>query len=192
MSLRQYWRDVKHRFSHYMFEDFPKEGVEAAEQYAKAAYACCIAWYGPPLDAQKPYYVTRAVEGSSFCNQVLGKYYLAISKDAVTPEQLCSDIAHEMYHRVTAGRKGLAGEMWVQEVMACLTSHWFLRNQGFEEYADTLKTYWLSIMQKADVQAIQACHRGKSRDYVFRGGSIYPDGFGDSVRRTGYALLTLA
>ena len=191
MSLRQYWRDVKHRFSHLMFEDFPAEGTEAAEQFAKAAYACCVAWYGPPLDARKPYSVAQAVEGSSFCTQMLGKYYLAISKDASTPEQVCSKIAHEMYHRVTAGRKGLASEMWVQEVMACLTSYWFLQDQGFKGYADTAKEYWLSTMQKADVRAIRACRRRKSRDWVLRGKSIYPDGFGDSVIRTGYALISL-
>ena len=32
MSLRQYWRDVKHRFKRLMFEDFPAEGAEAAEK----------------------------------------------------------------------------------------------------------------------------------------------------------------
>ena len=106
MSLRQYWRDVKHRFNHHMFENFPAERVEAAEGYAKAAYASCLAWYGPPLDAQKPYCVAQAVEGSSFCKPMFGKYYLAISKEVSTPERLCSVIAHEMYHRVTAGVPG--------------------------------------------------------------------------------------
>ena len=191
MSLRQYWRDVKHRFNHHMFENFPAERVEAAEGYAKAAYASCLAWYGPPLDAQKPYCVAQAVEGSSFCKLMFGKYYLAISKEVSTPERLCSVIAHEMYHRVTAGRKGLASEMWVQEVMACLTSHWFLRNQGFQEYTDHAKGYWLSVMGRADVQAIRACRRRKLRDYILRGGSIYPNGFGDSVIRTGFALNSL-
>ena len=191
MSLRQYWRDMKHRFNHLMFEDFPAERVEAAEGYAKAAYASCLAWYGPPLDAQKPYCVAQAVEGSSFCKLMFGKYYLAISKEVSTPERLCSVIAHEMYHRVTAGRKGLASEMWVQEVMACLTSHWFLRNQGFQEYTDHAKGYWLSVMGRADVQAIRACRRRKLRDYILRGGSIYPNGFGDSVIRTGFALNSL-
>ena len=144
---------MKHRFNHLMFEDFPAEG------YAKAAYACCVTWYGPPLDSQKPYCVAQAVEGSSFCKPMFGKYYLAISKNASAPEQVCSKIAHEMYHRVTAGRKGLAGEMWGQEVMACLTSHWLLRNQGFQEYTDHAKGYWLSVMGRADVQAIRACRR---------------------------------
>lgn len=122
---------------------------------------------------------------------MFGKYYLAISKEASTPERLCSHISHEMYHRVTAGRKGLAGQMWVQEVMACLTSDWFLRNQSFEGYADYAKEYRMSTTERADVQAIRACRRQKSRDWVFRGKSVYPDGFGASVYRTGYALISL-
>jgi len=108
-----------------------------------------------------------------------------------TPEHLCSDIAHEMYHRVTAGRKGLAGEMWVQEVLACLTSDWFLRSQGLEGYADHARDYWLSMMEKADVQTIRTYRRQKSRDWVFRGKSFYPNGFGDSVHRTGFSLSNL-
>lgn len=146
MSLRQYWRDVKHRFKHLMFENFPAERIGAAEKYAKAAYACCVSWYGPPLEPQKPYCVSQAIEGNSSCKPMFGKYYLAISKKVTTPENLCSDIAHEMYHRVTAERKGLASEMWVQEMMACLTSHWCLRDQDFQEYADRAKKHWLSEM----------------------------------------------
>lgn len=174
-----------------MFEDFPAEGAEAAEQYAKDAYACCVAWYGPPLDAQKPYYVAQAVKGNSFCMPMFGKYYLAISKEAVTPEQLCSDIAHEMYHRVTTGRKGLAGEMWVQEVMASLTSHWFLRRQGFQEYAEAAKKHYLGTLGQADISAMRACRRRNPRGWILRGGSIYPNGFSDSAVRTGYALICL-
>jgi len=191
MSLWQYWRDVKHRFKHQMFEDFPAEGAEAAEEYAKAAYACCIAWYGSPSDARKPYCVAQSIEGNSFCKLILGKYYLAIAKEVSTPENLCSDIAHEMYHRVTAGRKGLASEMWVQEVMACLTSHWFLRDQNFREYANRAKDYWLSEMEQANIIAARASHRQKMRNWVILGQSIYPKGFSETVLRIGYALNRL-
>lgn len=188
MSLRDYWRDVKHRFKHLMFEDFPAEGVEAAEKYAKAAYACCVAWYGPPLDPQKPYCVAQSIEGNSFCKPMFGRYYLAISKQVSTPENLCSDIAHEMYHRVTAGRSGLASEMWVQEMMAWLTSHWFLRDQDFREYADRVKNYTLSAMEEADIVAARASHRQIARNWVILGRSLYPEGFTGTVIRIGYAL----
>ena len=67
MSLRQYWRDVKYRFKHLMFENFPAKGAEGAEKYVKAAYACCVAWYDPPLGPQKSYCVEQSIEGSSFC-----------------------------------------------------------------------------------------------------------------------------
>lgn len=191
MSLRQYWRDVKHRFKHLMFEDFPAEGVEAAEKYAKAAYACCVAWYGPPLDPQKPYCVEQSIEGASFCKPMFGEYHLAISKQVSTPEHLCSDIAHEMYHRVTAERKGLASEMWVQEMMAWLTSHWFLRDQGFREYADTAKEHWLFGMEQADIGAARASHRQIAGNWVILGRSLYPEGFTGTVIRIGYALNRL-
>ena len=188
MSLRQYWWDVKHRFKHQMFEYFPAEGLEAADKYAEAAYACCVEWYGLPFDPQKPYCVAQSMEGNSFCRLMFGKYQLAISKEASTPELLCSDIAHEMYHRVTAERKGLASEMWVQEMMACLTSYWFLRGQGFREYADRAKKHWLSEMVQADVGDARARQRQKMRNWVMLGQSIYPKGFTETVLRIGYAL----
>ncbi len=189
MSLRQYWQGVRHRLNQIIFQEFPAEGRETAEQYAKAAYACCVAWFGQPLDPHEPYIIQQAVQGRSFCMPMFGKYYLAISKEAVAPEHLCCDIAHEMYHRVTTGRKGIAGEMWVQEMMACLTSHWFLRKQGFQEYAQARKKHYLDTMEKSDTNAMRACRRQDKRRWLLWGGSIYPDGFSDSAIRTGYALM---
>lgn len=173
-----------------MFEDYPSDGPEAAEQYAKDAYTCCAAWYGQPHDPQKPYYLQQ-VEGSSFCTQILGKYYIAISNKATAPEQLCSVIAHEMYHRVTAGRKGLAGEMWVQEMMAILSSHWFLRRQGFTEYADAVKKRWLDAPGEANVSLLRDSHRRRGGEWILRGGNVYSAEFTNSVGRIGHALICL-
>ncbi len=191
MSLRQYWREVWGRISQYTCENFPPERVKTVEECAKAAYACCVGWFGQPLDPRKPYCVQQAVAGNSFCMPMFDKYYLVLSKEAVTPEQLCSVIAHEMYHRVTTGRKGLANEMWVQEMMACLTSHWFLRKQGFQEHAEAAKKHWLGTMVTADVSAMRACRRQDWRRWILRGGDIYPDGFADSAVRTAYALIRI-
>lgn len=191
MSLQDYWQGVQHRVAQYTFQDFPPEGAEAAEAYAKNAYACCVAWFGPPLDPHKPYVIQQAVAGSAFCVQWRGKYYLAISKEAVSPEQLCSEIAHEMYHRVTAGRKGLANEMWVQEMMAILSSHWFLRRRGFMEYADAVENQWLEAPGKANVALLRASHRRRGGDYILRGGEIYTAEFTNSAGRIGHALIRI-
>jgi len=61
---------------------------------------------------------------------------ITIARQATSKEQLCETIAHEMFHRVTAGRKGLASELWIKELMATLASQWFLQHQGFKGCAE--------------------------------------------------------
>jgi len=111
--------------------------------------------------------------------------------EAYNPEQLCFHMAHEMYHRVTAGQKGLAGEMWVQEMMASLSSHWFLRRQGFTEYADAVKKQWLDMPGDVDVPLMRASHRRKAWDLIRRGGEPYSTEFVTSIGRICYALIRL-
>lgn len=190
MSLRQYWRDVKSRIKQQISDDFSAEYAGIAEQYAQAAYDCCVAWYGPPLNPQKPYCLQQ-VDGTSSCSYMFGKYCLMISRKATTPEQLCSVIAHEMYHRVTVKRQGLAKEMWVQEMMALLSSHWFLGQQGFTEYAEAVKKRWLDAEGKPDISLMCASRRRLGRDWLLRGGDWYTPEFTISVGRISYALMHL-
>ena len=72
---------------------------------------------------------------------------------------LPSTSAHEMYHRMTAGRKGLAGEMWVQEMMASLSSHWFLRRRKvLQEYADAREGRLAGLGRDARRPTLAQCY----------------------------------
>lgn len=188
MSLRQYLKEVKERALQRTFHEFPPEHAEAATQYADAAYRSCITWFGLPLDPQKPYFI-QATAADSFCFPMPGKYYLAISEEAVIPEHLCYEIAHEMYHRVTANRQGLAGEMWIQEIMAHLTSDWFLRQQGFSGSAEAVKKHLLATPGTADISLLRASRRRRGGEWILRGGEVYSPEFVHSVVRISYALL---
>lgn len=45
------------------------------------------------------------------------------------------DIGHEVYHRVTMCRNGMRRELWVDEMLACLSSYKILRSIGMDTYA---------------------------------------------------------
>ena len=138
MPISQYWRSVWQRASEYaVYDDFSAETKAVVDQYADEAYRYCVRWFGSPKDAHKGWKVVQGEQ--SFFRRSFGKPMITISKHATSKEQLCGDIAHEMYHRVTEGRKGLADELWVKETMAVLTSQWFQQNQGFKDYMKRLR-----------------------------------------------------
>ena len=186
MSILQQGKGVWQRLREYTdLGDFPPETAPIVKQYAEAAYRDCVRWFGPPADAQRPYKVIQG-ERSFFCRS-FGNPIITISKHAASKEQLCGDIAHEMYHRVTEGRTGFANELWIKEIMATLTSVWFLRNQGFKDYTDAAKANLLAGEGKADVSLLRnASH--SLRQYIWSGAPAYPQGFAESVWRIGYAL----
>ena len=186
MPILQYWRGVWQRAKEYaVYDNFPTETATIVNHYADEAYRACVRWFGPPTDAQKPYKIMQGER--SFFTRYLGQPVIVISETAVSNEQLCETIAHEMYHRVTEGRKGLADELWIKEIMALLTSQWFLRNQGFQAYAERTKSSLLASSWRADVGVLRKSSNG-ARRYLFFGTPVYSDAFVHSVWRIGYAL----
>jgi tetratricopeptide (TPR) repeat protein len=168
-----------------VFKEFPSETAPIVKQYADEAYRYCVHAFGPPEDAKKRYKVMQGKH--SFFNRYLGDPTLIISQEMTSREELCETIAHEMYHRVTEGRKGLADEMWIKEMMAILTSQWFLRNQGFKDYADATRNNLLASAWKADVGIMRESSNGY-RQYLRAGTPFYSDTFTQSVWRISYAL----
>lgn len=182
---------VRKRVLRGMLKNFPEDQDGAVTEYAQEAYDCCVTWFGQPLDPRSSYFFQQAVDGGSYCSRRFGTYCLVISTDATAPEQMCLHVAHEMYHRVTTGQKGLASEMWIQEIMASLASHWFLCRRGFKEYAEAVKEDCLGRPGGADVAMLRASRRRAFWDLIFRGGDPYSPEFVTSVGRVAYALNRL-
>ena len=188
MSLQQHLSEIKQRYSFYSTRNLPAERASEADRYAAEAYIFCKACFGEPKDAKQPHHVVQGNADFAFCWHCLGTYYLVMSKEVVSSESLCSQVAHEMFHRVTADRKGLAGEMWIQEMMACLTSYWFLRRQGFKEYAEAHRKGWLDAPGEIDVVLMRNSKRPSHRNYPYNGGDAYSATFLLTMFRVGYAL----
>jgi hypothetical protein len=188
MSLFRHWRGVLHRVREYgVSTAFQPELATLVEQYADEAYRCCVRFFGPPLDPKRAY---KIVQGEhSFHWLTLGVHMITISDQVTSNEQLCEIIAHEMYHRVTAGRKGLASELWINELMATYTSRGFLFNQGFQDYAERTRKNWLATEGRADMGLLRELDQG-ARRYVLSGEPVYSPAFIESLVRIGYALET--
>ncbi len=186
MSSVQRLREVWQRALEYgVYDDFPAETKAIVDQYADEAYQYCVQRFGSPKDAHKRW---KIVQGErSFFYRPLGKPTITISKHAASKEQLCGAIAHEMYHRVTEGRKGLADKLWVKETMAVLTSQWFQQNQGFKEYVKRLRENSIADDGRADMNILRSSSPGVRR-YVWFGTPVYSEAFSKSVWRIGYAL----
>ena len=186
MSVLQQCREVWQRLQEYAaVEDFDPAAAAVVNRYADETYCLCVRLFGPPIDPQRPYKVCRGER--SYHSLGLGNHIIVITKEAKSKEQLCEIVAHEMYHRVTEGRKGLAGEFWVKELMATVTSQWFLLHQGFKGYAEWIKKDVLATEGKSDVNLLQNSSDG-SRRYVLSGTPVYSPAFINNLWRTGYAL----
>ncbi len=184
--LRQFWQRVRSLAPH----KFPAEAAEKANHYAAEAYRCCVVWYGPPQDPQNSYRLWQTDGDSVFVAQLLPKgdtHAILISKEADTPELLCEHIAHEMCHRVMVGRSGLVCELWIREMLACLTSHWFCRRQDLEEHAARIKTGWLGVKGKTNIGLLREA-TNNTRRWLLHGEDTYSEEFLKDFMRVGFAL----
>ena len=114
----------------------PLANEKECETYAAAAYDFCVNLYGSPTDAGRPYSLENGIH--SGCSYWRNEYAIILSTGLKTREQQCMLIGHEMYHRATMHWKGLRRQPWIDEVLAFLTSLWYLHHQGFSSYADFL------------------------------------------------------
>lgn len=157
--------------------------------YAAEAYRYCTALYGMPADPKSPYDLTRGVGAHSSCCYALGRYTVCLSPEIKTLERQCAAIAHEMYHRVTMRRNGLHRQPWLDEMLAFLTSVWFLREHGFSSYADAYLAYAINPIGEIDISGLRAFRRPPwYRRLKDLGDTGYPEGFGTGVCRLAVAL----
>ncbi len=174
------------------FEDYPfKEQVLGA---APLAYERCVAWFGTPANAdwEITFWVSNVVAYGTvpFWRQ----HIIALPRDCTHWEQVCSSLAHEMYHRVTSRKRSLIQSLWVDEMLAQLTELHFLKEQGFEQYANFLhetSVNSLDALPPANrrVADLRRVKRSRFRQLFF--GRAYPAGFIDRVMVLGIVLEKL-
>ncbi len=166
----------------------PLANEKECEAYAKAAYQYCIGLYGPPADSKQAYVLTRGVSSDSGCSYILGKYTITLSPELETLDQLCMVIGHEMYHRITMRRKGLRRQIWIDEMLAFLTSLWFLQQQGFSSYAE----YCIGACQESadsiDLNALRTFRRPPWHKRLRDLSQAYPENFYTDIARVAVAL----
>ena len=97
-------------------------------------------------------------------------------------------IGHEMYHRVTMHRKGLRRQPWIDEVLAFLTSLWFLHHQGFSSYADFLTQKHQERDRKPDLAGLRAHRRSTWYERLRTLSRDYPEYFYSNLGHISRAL----
>ncbi len=173
-------------------EQEPLANAQECEAYAAAAYDYCVSLYGPPTDAGCSYILVKGVGNRSTCSYALRRYTIRLSPGLETREQRCMLIGHEMYHRVTLRRKGLRRQPWMDEMLAYLTSLWFLQQQGFSYYADFLKDNDQKVPGRVDLDALRAFRPPALRERLRSPSMGYPEEFYTDVGRLAVALGHIA
>lgn len=185
MPVLQQWRGVWQRAKEYgVYEDFSSETATTVNRFADKAYRYCVSLYGPPKNANKGYKVVQG-ERSFYAN--FGTPTITLARNLKSQEQICGTLAHEMYHRVVEGRRGVSRKIWVREMMAILTSSWFLQHQGFQEYVNASRRTLLASEGEADIHLLRSSSSG-SRQYLLSGTPVYSEAFVRSIWRISYAL----
>jgi len=168
--------------------DAPLANQKECEAYAEDAFRYCVSLYGQPADAKRPYRLFKGTGEQSACSYSFGCYTILISPDCTTLEQQCMTIGHEMYHRVTMRRNGLRKQVWVDELLALLTSLWFLPQHGFSEYADDVLEGYTSSPVKIDLRKLREYRRPPWYVNLKTLGPKYPENFYTEIARLATAL----
>lgn len=166
----------------------PLTNEQECEAYAAAAYVFSVGLYGPPADAGRPYSLITGIGSHSSCSPSFNKYLITLSPGLKTREQQCMLIGHEIYHRVTACQQGLRRQPWIDEVLAFLTSLWFLRQQGFSSYADFIMQNRQEGDRKPDLTALRAYRPSPWYERLRSLSRNYPEHFYADVEHVALAL----
>ena len=186
MLLKKMADDVK-ALSKALREPLPDK--EFCHACAADALKFCTRLYGKPTDPQNSYQLFPGIRSSgSGCGYSPGRYTIFISPHLETREQLCADIGHEMYHRVTMRRQGFQRQLWFDEMMASVTSRWFLRSQGFSDYEKCVKDHYRALPGTVSVKALREVRYSTLRLPLRTIWQQYPIDFYSDVARLGDAL----
>ena len=170
----------------------PIPNQEKCEEFAADAYKYCIELFGPPADPHRPYRLTNGTDEVSSCSYGLGLYTISLSPQCETLEEQCMVIAHEMCHRFIMHRKGMRQQVWVDELLAFLTSFWILRRQGLSEYAALLLENYINLPGKIDLRKLREFCSPPWYICLKNLGPIYPEHFYAEVARLAIALMRIA
>ena len=178
-KVRQAWQLLD-------FIDFESGEVVEVRQIADAAYKANVTWFGAPQDVAWSHRIVQsAFTGCSWSVLTRG-YTLHIGRENVGTDQLCSAIGHEMYHRVTARRKTLRRQLWIDELLAFSVQQRFLREQGFEASAKEVDSH---VLQSSVKVAFDWLHQVRTKRVLFGfGGISYPPDFKFMIGRLSLAL----
>ena len=141
-------------------------------------------WFGHPCDPTWP--VVIVYGGCEMCgrNRILREYSIVLRGAYPNEAMRLAALAHELYHRATMIRRGLRSQLWIDEMLAFLTSQRILELEGAGAYAEQRFQHLHQRYQPLDLHVVQSV-RTKRRWF---GPIEYPIGFSASVARLGVDL----
>lgn len=149
---------------------------EDLRAFAVAAYSQCVEWFGIPDDHRIGFSIVGGPYTALARDLISRQYVIVISNELRHAEPRFASIAHEMYHRVTMHRRGLREALWVDEMLAFLTTQRILCGMGFAEYADERLR---RQREEASTMSVEQLRRARPlfRRYLWLSAVAYPAGF---------------
>ncbi len=154
--------------------------------FADVAYARYVEWFGPPKNPERPYKIKGGPYSGIGYDMFAREYVIVINKKYEYYEQCFATLAHEMYHRVTKHHRGLRQLLWVDEMMAEVSTRQLLCEQGYTDYADLRLQVDRQKVKQLNVSALKNAQR--RRVLLGLRGFAYPEGFAEGVSLLGATL----
>jgi len=158
---------------------------------ANQAYRYHVRFFGQPEDAHWKYEIITAHKASNGRDPFRHMYIITV-REQDPPQQRLASLAHEMYHRVTSrrkGRNGLHRHLWVDEMLASLTTHKFLCDHGQREYAQEIRKRCYAQPVRLDINTLKRLKRRP--DFLGLLRSQYPPKFAGSIAVLGMTIEAL-
>lgn len=129
------------------------------DAFGRSGYTDLVQWFGPPPDPQWQYRIVLGTRTLCRRQPLKRRYTISISPRYASHQERCWAVGHEMYHRVTM-LKWPQSDVWVDEMLACVSSLRLLRDRGYGVYADDIARSYRQSQSTLDMASIEAMQRG--------------------------------
>ena len=130
--------------------------------FCNVAYDSCVRWFGTPQDEDWPTELFRMNNARCYRIQRSKKYIITTCSHYTTINQDKATIAHEMFHRVTALYPEMKINLWIDEMLAYLTSRQILIEIGLGSYSNYRDSIILQSNQKLDINTLKNYRKSKT------------------------------
>jgi hypothetical protein len=156
------------------------------EAAAQRAFDLNMKWFGIPRDRDRPFELLFGPR-SGLSSDWFGKSYLiCLRQSYTTDEELYASLFHEMFHRVTHFHPVLRRNLWIDEMLAYMSTQHTLEIENMNHYARMKSMAYRHSPKRLTIDQLSRARRSPYFMRLFK--PYYPEGFAATVAHLGETL----